>query len=90
MFFISRKITTLIYSWIESLFEEWVKNINSKEADLRHSEFDIKPLFRVSTLHDPQKGIFINQIYQGNIQKFTQANTECIKSYILYFSTKGA
>ena len=41
-----RKITTLISLQIESTFEEWVKIFDSKEANLRHSEFDIKPLFR--------------------------------------------
>ena len=42
----SRKITTVISFKIESSFEEWVKIFDSKEADLRHSEFDIKLLFR--------------------------------------------
>ena len=37
----SRKITTVISFKIESIFEEWVKIFDSKEADLRHSEFDI-------------------------------------------------
>ena len=38
----SRKITTVISFKIESSFEEWVKIFDSKEADLRHSEFDIR------------------------------------------------
>ena len=37
----SRKITTVISFKIESSFEEWVKIFDSKEADLRHSEFDL-------------------------------------------------
>ena len=37
----SRKITTVISFKIESTVEEWVKIFDSKEADLRHSEFDI-------------------------------------------------
>ena len=41
-----RKITTVISFKIESTFEEWVKIFDSKEVDLRHSEFDINPLFR--------------------------------------------
>jgi len=41
----SRKITTVISFKIESTFEEWVKIFDSKEADLRYSEFYIKPLF---------------------------------------------
>jgi len=41
----SRKITNVISFKIESKFEEWVKIFDSKEADLKHSKFDIKPLF---------------------------------------------
>ena len=40
-----KKITTVISFKIESTFEEWVKIFDSKEADLRYSEFYIKPLF---------------------------------------------
>ena len=32
----SRKITTVISFKIESKFEEWVKILDSKKADLRH------------------------------------------------------
>ena len=39
-------MTTVISFKIESTFEEWVKFFDSKVADLRHSEFDIKPLLR--------------------------------------------
>ena len=35
----SRKITTVNSFKIESSFEGWVKIFDSKEADLRHSEF---------------------------------------------------
>tara|TARA_B100000886_G_C20097246_1_gene356344 strand:+ start:230 stop:475 length:246 start_codon:yes stop_codon:yes gene_type:complete len=66
IFFISRKITTVISTKIESPFEEWVKNIYSKKADLRHSEFDIKSLFSVSSIDGSQKSVCINQVYQGN------------------------
>ena len=41
----SGKITTLISFEIKSTLEEWVKIFDSKEADLKHSKFDIKPLF---------------------------------------------
>ena len=53
----SRKITTLISFKIESKFEEWVKIFDSKEADLRHSEFEIKPLFRGFSKDDTKKVI---------------------------------
>ena len=82
----SRKITTVISFKIESTFEEWVKIFDSKEADLRHSEFDIKPLFRGFSKDDPKKVICIHQAPEGNIQKFVQANSEWIKSHKVDFS----
>ena len=42
----SWKIATVISFRIESTFDQWVKIFDIKEADLRNSEFDIKPLFR--------------------------------------------
>ncbi|MBO8223162.1 hypothetical protein CUB78_06050 [Prochlorococcus marinus str. XMU1401] len=83
----SRKITTLISFKIESSFEGWLKIFDSKEADLRHSEFDIKPLFRGFSKDDPKKVICINQAPQRNIQKFLQANCEWIKSHKVDFSS---
>ena len=43
----SRRITTIISFKIESKFEELVRILDSKEADRRHSNFEIKPIFRV-------------------------------------------
>ena len=85
----SRKITTVIFFKIESTFEEWVKIFDSKEADLRHYEFDMKPLFRVLSKDDPKQVICINQAIEGNIQKFIQANSEWIKSLKVDFSIMG-
>ena len=83
----SRKITTLISFKIESTFEEWVKIVDSKEADLRHSGFDIKPLIRGFGKDDPKKLIYIDQALEGNIQKFVKANSEWIKSHKVDFSS---
>ena len=83
----SRKIITVISFKIESTFEEWVKIFDSKEADIRHSEFDIKPLFRGFSEDDPKKDVFINQAPEGNIQNFVQSNSEWIKSHKVDFST---
>ncbi len=83
----SRKITTLISSKIESKFEESVKIFDSKEADLRHSKFDIKLLFRELSKDDPKKVICIHQAPEGNIQRFVQANSEWIKSHKVDFSS---
>ncbi len=83
----SRKIKTLISFKIESLLEEWVKIFDSKEADLRHSEFDIKPLFRELSKDDPKKVICIHQAPDVSIQRFVQANSEWIKSHKVDFSS---
>ena len=83
----SRKITTVISFKIESTFEEWVKILDSKEADRRHSEFDIKPLLRGFSKDDPKKVIWIHQAPEGNIQKFFQAKSKWINSHKIDFST---
>ena len=87
LLFMSRKITTVLSFKIESKFEEWVKIFDSKEADIRHSEFDIKQLFRGFSKDDPKKVIYIKQAPEANIQKFVQANSKCIKSHKFDFST---
>ena len=83
----SREITTVISFKIESKFEEWVKIFDSKEADQRYSEFDIKPLFRVFSQDDPKKVICKHQSSEINIQKFVQVNSEWIKSHKVDFSS---
>ena len=82
-----RKITTVISFEIESTFEEWVKIFDSKEADLRHFEFDIKPLFRGFSKDDPKKVICVHQAPEGKIQKVFQAKSEWIKSDKVDFSS---
>ena len=79
------KITTVISFEIQSKFEEWVKIFDSKEADLRYSEFEIKPIFRGFIKDDPNKVICIHQAPEGNMQKFFQANSEWIKSHKVDF-----
>ena len=81
------KITTVISFEIESKLEKWLKFFDSKEANLRHSEFYIKPLFRGFSKDDPKKVICIHQAPEGHIQKFVQANSEWIKSHKVDFST---
>ena len=83
----SSKITTVVSFKIESTFEKWEKIIDSKEADLRHSEFDIKPLFRGLSKDDPKNVICIHQAPEVNIQKFVQANIEWIKSHKVELSS---
>ena len=83
----SREITTVISFNIETTFEEWIKIFDSKKAYLRHSEFDIKQLFRGFIKDDPKKVICIHQAPEGNIQKFVKANSEWIKSNKVNFSS---
>ena len=83
----SGTITTVIYFKIESKFEEWVKTFDTLEAERRHAEFGINPFFRDHSNDDPQKVICIYHSWEGNIQKFVQANSEWIKSHKVDFST---
>ena len=83
----SRKIRTVISFLIKSIFEELAKILDSKESDLRHSEFEIKPLFRGLCKDDFIKVICIKKALEGNIQRFVQANSEWIKSHKFDFST---
>ena len=39
-------VTSVFIFKIESTFDEWASIFDSAEADKRHAEFDIKPLFR--------------------------------------------
>ena len=80
-----RKIKNVISFEIESTFEEWVKIFDSKEADLRNSEFDIKPLFKGLSKDDPKTVICIHKTPDGNIKKFVQAKSEWIKSHKVDF-----
>ena len=83
----SSKITIVKPFEIESTFEKSVEVFDTKGAYLRHSEFDIKPLFRGLSKDDPKKVTCIHQAPEGNIQKFVQANSEWIKSHKVDFSS---
>tara|TARA_B100001109_G_scaffold242403_1_gene227315 strand:+ start:229 stop:504 length:276 start_codon:yes stop_codon:yes gene_type:complete len=83
----TRKITTVLTFRIESTFEEWSTIFDSEEAERRHSEFDIKPIFRGVSKDDPKKVIVMLQSPEGNIQKFVEANSKWIESHTVDFST---
>ena len=51
----SCSVTSVFTFKIESTFDEWAAIFDSAEADKRHSEFDIKPLFRGVSKEDPKK-----------------------------------
>ena len=77
----SRKIINVISFKIECEFVEWVKIFDSKQADLRNSEFCINPLFRGFIKDDPNKVICMHPATEVNIQKFFHANIERTKSH---------
>ena len=83
----SSLVTSVFTFKIESNFDEWVAIFDSSEADKRHSEFDIKPLFRGKSQEDPQKVIVIHQAPEGNIQKFIEANGDWMATHKVNLST---
>ena len=80
-------ITSVFTFKIESSFDEWAAIFDSAEANRRHSEFDIKPLFRGVSREDPQKVIVIHQAPKGNVQKFVEANSEWMATHRVDLST---
>ena len=77
----SSNVTSVFTFKIESTFEEWAAIFDSSEADKRHSEFNIKPLYRGVSKQDRQKVIVIHQAPEGNIQKFVEANGEWMATH---------
>ena len=67
-----RIITTVVSFRIGSTFEEWVKIFDSQEAQRRHSEFDLKPLFRCLCRYDRKKVICLHHAQEGNIQSLVK------------------
>ena len=74
-------VTSVLTFKIESTFEEWAAIFDSTEADKRHSEFNIKPLFRGVSKQDRQKVIVIHQAPEGNVQKFVKANGDWMATH---------
>ena len=83
----SLSITSVFTFQIESTFEEWAAIFDSAEADKRHSQFDIKPLFRGISKEDSKKVIVIHQAPEGNIQKFFEANGDWMATHRVDLST---
>ena len=83
----SCSVTSVFTFKIESTFDEWVAIFDSKEADKRHAEFDIKPLYRGVSKQDPQKIIVIQQAPEDNVQKFVEPNGEWMATHRVDLST---
>ena len=77
----SCSVTSVFTFKIESTFAEWSAIFDSEEANRRHAEYDIKPLYRGISKDDPQKVIVIHQHPDGNIQKFIEANGDWMASH---------
>tara|TARA_Y100001968_G_C19367377_1_gene723278 strand:- start:707 stop:1012 length:306 start_codon:yes stop_codon:yes gene_type:complete len=77
----SCSVTSVFTFKIESTFAEWSAIFDSEEAERRHAEYDIKPLYRGVSKDDPQKVIVIHQHPDGNIQKFIEANGDWMASH---------
>ena len=80
-------VTSVFTFKIQSTFDEWAEIFDSPEADKRHSEFEIKPLFRGVSKEDTQKVIVIHQATEGNVQKFVEANGEWMATHRVDLST---
>ena len=80
-------VTSVFTFKIESTFNEWVAIFDSEDAEKRHAEFDIKPLYRGVSKDDPQKVIVIHQAPECNIQKFVEANGEWMATHKVDLST---
>ena len=83
----SCSVTSVFTFNIESTFDDWVKIFDSEEADKRHAEYDIKPLYRGVSKEDPQKVIVIHQAPEGNVQKFVKANGDWMATHRVDLST---
>ena len=83
----SCSVTSVFTFKIESSFDEWAKIFDSEEADKRHAQFDIKPLYRGVSKEDSQKVIVIHQAPEGNVQKFVEANGDWMATHRVDLST---
>ena len=83
----SCSVTSVFTFIIESTFDEWAAIFDSAEAYKRHSEFDIKPLFRGVSKENSQKVIVIHQAPEGNVQKFVKANGDWMATHKVDLST---
>ena len=83
----SCSVTSVFTFKIESTFDEWVAIFDSEEAEKRHAEYDIQPLYRGVSKEDPQKVIVIHQAPEGNVQKFVEGNGDWMATHRVDLST---
>ena len=73
--------TTVITFKLNGNFAEWSAIFDSAEANKRHAEHGIKPLYRGVNKLDPKKVIVIHQHQEGNLDKFLAANGYWISTH---------
>ncbi|WP_269622616.1 DUF3764 family protein [Prochlorococcus marinus] len=73
--------TTVVTFKVNGSFAEWVAIFDSDEANKRHAEYKIKPLFRGQSKDDPQKVIVIHQHEEGMLEKFLIGNSDWISTH---------
>ena len=83
----SDSITTVFTFKIGISFNEWAAIFDSQEADMKHSEFKIKPLFSAVSKEDPQKVIVIHKAPERNIKKFVKPNGDWTATHKVDLST---
>ena len=83
----SCSVTSVFTFKIESTFDEWVVIFDSEEAEKKHAEYNIKPLYRGVSKEDPQKVIVIHQAPVGNVQKFIEDNGDWMATHRVDLST---
>ena len=73
--------TTVVTFKLNGTFAEWAAIFDSDEANNRHSEYGINPLYRGVSKLDPQKVIVIHQHQEGDLDKFLEANGDWIATH---------
>ena len=73
--------TTVITFKLNGTFAEWSAIFDSDEANKRHAEHGIKPLYRGVDKSDSQKVIVIHQHQEGDLEKFLAANGDWISTH---------
>ena len=73
--------TTVVTFSLNGTFAEWVAIFDSEEANKRHAEYGIKPLYRGINKEDSRKVIVIHQHQEGDLDKFLAANGDWIATH---------
>ena len=71
--------TTVFTFKISNSFEEWVRIFDSPEIDEFHKSVGLSPLYRGTSLTDPQEVIVIHQADEG-LAKHVFSDPETIKN----------